>query len=86
MVVCPETAMESAASETVSPLSAVLTNKGRIETRLLVNTAGAWGGEIGRMAGLPAGRRFRSRGGGGGSGRAGGTYGDPRPASAALGQ
>jgi len=31
---------------------AVVTNKGRIETPVLVNAAGAWAGEIGRMAGL----------------------------------
>lgn len=31
---------------------AVVTDKGRIETPLLIDTAGAWAGEIGRMAGL----------------------------------
>jgi len=47
------TGVEATGVETAGgKVSAVLTNKGRIETRLLVNAAGAWGGEIGRMAGL----------------------------------
>ena len=33
-------------------VQAVVTNKGRIAAPLLVNAAGAWAGEIGRMAGL----------------------------------
>jgi sarcosine oxidase subunit beta len=33
-------------------VKAVVTNQGWIETRVLVNTAGAWAGEIGRLAGL----------------------------------
>jgi sarcosine oxidase subunit beta len=33
-------------------VKAVLTGRGRIETPLLVNAAGAWAGEIGRLAGL----------------------------------
>ncbi|MBN1939531.1 MAG: FAD-binding oxidoreductase [Candidatus Aminicenantes bacterium] len=42
------TGVETAGGKVV----AVQTSQGRIETRLLVNTAGAWGREVGRMAGL----------------------------------